>query len=238
MTSPETERRTEYDRWLTRPSLSAVAVRWAMGTLGQWAVNTPLMRLPEHFGLKADQRWLDIGCGRGALLRFIDARVGFDRAPVGLDFSTAALRLAREDAGGAMMSGSGTPGLAQGSATALPFEDESFHLVTCGYVVKHLADAELDAMLAEVRRVLVGGGLALIWEFAPTGSARLDAWNRRVLSAGVRAPHLRSVSTLLAHARAAGYEHVRNAQLRPFLLPPIPRASMLIGKAPEGWRPS
>ncbi|RLT35495.1 MAG: class I SAM-dependent methyltransferase [Chloroflexi bacterium] len=233
MTNPEADRRTEYDRWLTSPGLSSLAVRWAMGTLGQWAVNTPLMRIPEHFDLKPDQRWLDIGCGRGALLRFIDSRVGFDRAPVGLDFSAAALQLAREDA----RDGVG-PELAQGSATALPFEDESFHLVTCGYVVKHLTDTELDAMLVEVRRVLVGGGLALIWEFAPTGSAPLDAWNRFVLSPGVRDPQLRPVRTLLAHARAAGYEHVRNAQLRPFLLPPIPRASMLIGKAPEGWRPS
>ena len=177
MTTPEADRRTEYDRWLTSPGLSSLAVRWAMGTLGQWAVNTPLMRIPEHFDLKPDQRWLDIGCGRGALLRFIDSRVGFDRAPVGLDFSAAALQLAREDA----RDGVG-PELAQGSATALPFEDESFHLVTCGYVVKHLTDTELDAMLVEVRRVLVGGGLALIWEFAPTGSAPLDAWNRFVLS--------------------------------------------------------
>ncbi len=230
---PEAKRRTEYDRWLNRPGLSSLAIRWAMSTAGQWAVNTPLMRIPEHFDLKPDQRWLDIGCGRGALLRFIDSRVRFDRAPVGLDFSAAALRLARADA-----EGRAGPELAQGTATALPFEDESFHLVTCGYLVKHLADAELDAMLVEVRRVLVGGGLALIWEFAPTGSARLDAWNRWVLSRGVGDPQLRPVRTLLAHATAAGYEHVRNAQLRPFLLPPIPRASMLIGKAPAGWRPS
>ena len=97
MLETQSRRREEYDRWLSRPSLSGLAVRWAMGLAGQWAVNTPLMRIPEHFNLKPDQRWLDVGCGRGALLRFIDSRVGFTPAPVGLDFSRAALRLARRD---------------------------------------------------------------------------------------------------------------------------------------------
>ena len=33
----------------------------------------------------------------------------------------------------------------------------------------------------------------------------------------------------------AGFDWVDNAHLRPFLFPPIPRTSVLIGKAPEGW---
>jgi hypothetical protein len=84
--------------------------------------------------------------------------------------------------------------------------------------------------------VLAGGGLALLWEFAPSGSARLDAWNRRVLGPRVHDPVLRSTSTLLKHAERAGFEFWRDAVLRPFFLPPIPRASILVGRAPEGWQ--
>jgi len=230
---PETQRRTEYERAFRGNGIGSMILRWALSTTGQWAVNTPLMRLPEHFNLRPDQRWLDVACGRGSLLRWGASRVGFERAPVGIDFSRAILRLAREDS----LYERTPPGLTQATATALPFRDGSFDLVTCGYMVKHLTDSELTAFFDEVRRVLTGGGLALIWEYAPTGDAGLDAWNSRLLGAEVREPHLRSTRTLLRAAESAGYEFARDARLRPFLLPPIPRASILIGKAPEGWEP-
>jgi ubiquinone/menaquinone biosynthesis C-methylase UbiE len=119
----------------------------------------------------------------------------------------------------------------------LPFAHGAFDVVTCGYMMKHLTDDELQVFLGEVRRVLSPGGVALLWDYAPSGSARLDSWNRNLISAAVRDPHLRSTNTLLHAARAAGYELVRDARLRPFLFPPIPRASIFIGKAPAGWVP-
>jgi ubiquinone/menaquinone biosynthesis C-methylase UbiE len=191
------------------------------------------MRLPENLALKPQQRWLDVGCGRGALLRFLDQRVGFEQTPVGLDFSPAALRLARRDANEA----GHEVGLTCATATALPFHEQTFDLVTCGYLIKHLTDEELDEFLGELRRVLAGGGLALLWEFAPSGSERLDDWNRMWLGANVRHPRLRSTASLLKRAQAAGFEFTRDAMLRPFLLPPMPRASVLLGRAPEGWTP-
>lgn len=201
---------------------------------GQWAVNSPLMKLPENLALRREQRWLDIGCGRGTLLRLVDQRVGFETPPTGVDFSMEALRLARQDA----RQHRHELRLAGGTATALPFQDQSFDLITCGYLIKHLTDAELDRFLGEVRRVLAGGGLALLWEFAPSGSRRLDAWNRRVLGPRVHDPILRSTSTLLEHAEQTGFEFTRDAVLRPFFFPPIPRASILVGRAPEGWQPN
>ena len=229
----EVQREREYERWIRGQGVSSAFIRWAMTAPGQWAVNSPLMRLPENLALRAGQRWLDIGCARGALLRLIDERVGFDRIPVGVDFSPAVLRLARRDAG---RTGRYTA-LACAAATALPFGDQTFDLVTCGYLMKHLTDEELDTFLSEVRRVLAGGGLALLWEFAPSGSGRLDAWNRRWLGASVKDPYLRPTSMLLHHAQTAGFEFTRDAALRPFLFPPIPRASILAGRAPEGWQP-
>jgi len=228
----EVRRGHEYERWIRGPGVSSAFIRWAMTAPGQWAVNSPLMRLPENLAVRASQRWLDVGCGRGTLLRLIGQRVGFDRAPIGVDFSPAALRLARRDA----VRAGHQAALACAAATALPFHDQTFDLITCGYLMKHLTDEELDTFLLEVRRVLAGGGLALLWDFAPSGSDRLDAWNRLWLGAGVSEPHVRSTSTLLKRAKAAGFEFIRDATLRPFLFPPIPRASILIGRAPEGWQ--
>lgn len=200
-----------------------------MGSLGAFFVNSPLFRLPENLHLDSSLRLLDIGCGRGAEMRMLDGRVHFDRPPVGVDFSARALRLAGDD-----QRRSGRPTrLVRAAATALPFADGSFDLVLCGHLLKHLDDSEALTLFREIRRLLAGGGLALLWEFAPTGNRRLDAWNERVLSAGVRRPRLRSTLALLQFAELAGIEFHRDARLRPFLLPPIPRASVLIGRPPE-----
>ena len=204
-------------------------MRWAMGALGAFFVNGPLFRLPENLRLDSSLRLLDIGCGRGAVMRMLDGRVHFDRPPVGVDFSAAALRLAGRDERRA-----GRPArLVRAAATALPFADGSFDLVICGHLLKHLDDGEALALFREIRRLLAEGGLALLWEFAPTGNRRLDVWNERVLSAGVRRPRLRSTLELLQFAKLTGIEFRRDARLRPFLLPPIPRASVLIGRPPD-----
>lgn len=231
--TPEAQRHAEYERWFRSGRVSAAIVKFALGPVGQWAINTPLMKLHTEAALRADQRWLDVGCGRGSLLRTIDGHVHFEQAPVGLDFSHAVLRQARWDALGPRRS----PRFIEGSATGLPFADGTFDFITCGYMIKHLDDEELIAFLAELRRVLAGGGLALIWDYAPTGSALLDRWNRALLGAVVAEPRLRTTGSLMQAARAAGYELVRDGQLRPFIAPPIPRASIFIGKAPEGWHP-
>lgn len=202
-----------------------------MSPAGAFLVNAPVFQLKENLKLEPSMRVLDIGSGTGAALRILDERVQFEHPPVGLDFSAVALARARADARGAVR----PLALAQGAATALPFRDDSFDLVLSGYLAKHLDDAEIQRFVLEVRRVLAPGGLALIWDFAPTGNPRLDAWNKGVLALGVKEPHLRSTLALMALGQLAGFEYIRPAKLRPFLLPPIPRASVLLGKPPEGW---
>jgi ubiquinone/menaquinone biosynthesis C-methylase UbiE len=156
-------------------------------------------------------------------------RVRFDQPPAGIDYSLRALRLAQRDEARA-----GRPlRLSRATATDLPFASGAFDLVLCGHMVKHLGDTELDGFLRETKRVLAVGGLALIWDFAPSGNALLDRWNRRLLSAGVTDLHLRSSQALLQASELAGLEFVREANLRPFLLPPMPRASILLGLPPE-----
>lgn len=230
-------RMREYERWISGRSLSAIGFRWLMGPQALSLVNGPPMRIHQELQLDASARILDIGCGRGALLAAIDEQLHPAAAPIGLDGSRAMLRLAARDQRGSDQSTSLRP-LVQGSALALPFASEAFDLALCGYVAKHLDDAELNALLVEVLRILAPGGLALIWEFGPTGNPRLDAWNARTVSSGVSAPRLRSSETLRRFAERAGFPFVRYADLRPFFLPPIPRASILLGRPPEGFDPT
>ena len=197
----------------------------------------PLMRLHRELQLDRSARILDIGCGRGTVMAAIDEQLQPSTAPLGLDGSRAMLRLAARDQDAPPGADSARP-LVQGNALALPFAADSFSLALCGYVAKHLDDGALNALFVEMLRVLEPGGLGVIWEFGPTGNARLDRWNARVIAPGIGEPRLRSSDTLRGFAERAGFPFVRFADLRPFLLPPIPRASILVGRPPEGFDPS
>ncbi|MBM3138779.1 MAG: class I SAM-dependent methyltransferase [Chloroflexi bacterium] len=222
----------EYERWLSSHAPSAIGFRWLMGSTGQLLTNGPALRLPTALRLDPSTRLLDVGSGRGGLARAIDEQLRPAVPPVAIDYSGTMLRLAARDG---RHDGSRV-GLVRATGTALPFADARFTLVTCGHVAKHLDDRELRALLGEIRRVLEPGGLAVLWEFGPSGNPRLDRWNTATVSLGVRQPRLRSSVTLQHHALAAGFDLARDANLRPFLAPPIPRASVLLGRPPEGWR--
>ena len=216
-----------YNRWLHN-SVSGRLYALLAGPPGLMLVNTPAFKLHEELQLRPDMRLLDVGCGSGALLSLLAARVPFQRPPVGIDLSAAMLAL-HEASGGTGVS------LVEGSGTDLPFADESFDVVTCAHVLKHLDDGSLLRLLSEIRRVLTSGGIAVIWEFSPTRSKRLNTWNEWVITFGVRDCILRSYKQLSLFALEAGFEWVSNAHLRPFIYPPIPRVSVIVGKAPIGW---
>jgi 2-polyprenyl-3-methyl-5-hydroxy-6-metoxy-1,4-benzoquinol methylase len=213
-----------YNRWVKK-SVSGRLYGLLAGPPGLMLVNTPVFNLHNDLQLRPETRLLDVGCGSGALLELLASRVAFERPPVGIDLSTAMLHLNNPE----------RASLVEGSGVQLPFADESFDVVTCAHVVKHLDDPSLLLLLAEIRRVLSFGGIAVLWEFAPTRSRRLNAWNEFVITLGVRDCTLRGFTTLSAYALEAGFEWVSNAHLRPFIYPPIPRASVIMGKAPAGW---
>ena len=91
---------------------------------------------------------LDVGCGTGANLEMLSQ---FGEAE-GVDVSSEALAFCRER---------GLTNVKQGAAEALPYETDSFDLVTGLDVVEHLDD-DL-AGLKEMQRVLRRGGRALLF---------------------------------------------------------------------------
>jgi SAM-dependent methyltransferase len=101
----------------------------------------------------AEQRWLDVGCGRGELLgmaghHFAQA-LGCDPS-VGMISHTDSLHITH-----------------QPSLSELPFEDASVDLVTAVCVYHHVHGAERTLLSREIRRVLAPGGLCCIIEHNP-----------------------------------------------------------------------
>lgn len=107
----------------------------------------------------AHGRVLDLATGTGDFAAAL-ARPG--RTVVGADFCLDMLAGARRKDPGARLSA--------GDALALPFADGAFDAVTIAFGVRNFVD--LPAGLAEMRRILRPGGLAVILEFSqPSGPA-------------------------------------------------------------------
>ncbi len=114
-------------------------------------------RLEQAFevaGVAAGMKVLDVGCGRGEILRHCAER-GADA--YGIDYSAVAVRIASELAGdrqgGAVM---------RADAKLLPFGGGSFDRVLMFDLVEHLQPWELGQALAEARRVLGPQGRLII----------------------------------------------------------------------------
>jgi ubiquinone/menaquinone biosynthesis C-methylase UbiE len=93
--------------------------------------------------LNDETRVLDLGCGRGGVMERLHSRAGL---VVGLDPDWRSLVEHR----------SGAVALSHGVAETLPYEDDSFDLVCCSWVLEHLPAPE--RAFNEVARVLRGGG--------------------------------------------------------------------------------
>ncbi len=228
----------DYDAWMAEAGPVAAAMRFAMGVPGQILVNTAAFRLPEELRIESTWSVLDVGCGRASLARVIAHRASLEQPAVAVDASRGMLLLGSRDQArpNATADGANDVRLVQGDATALPLGDNLFNFVYSGHTFKYFNDEQLRRCMVEVRRVMKPGALFLAWEFAPTTSPLLDRWNRFVLEAGVPFQRLRGYRELRQLAYDVGFDWVQSANLRPFLLPPIPRVSLIMGKAPDGWR--
>ena len=127
--------------------------------------------------LKPGDRVLDFGCGPGTI------SVGLAQAVdpgelYGLDIEESQIEMARA---AAQAGGHANATFHVGDVTALPFEDNYFDAAHCHTVLMHLQDVQ--AALAEVKRVLKPGGLIASRELLasssflePGGPAWEDAW--------------------------------------------------------------
>jgi arsenite methyltransferase len=128
--------------------------------------------LLDNLGLKGDERLLDVGCGRGAVL-MLAARHLPEGSTIGLDlWSTTDQSGNRETATlrNAELEGVATRvQLRTADMRNLPFPDQSFDVVTSSLAIHNIADpAGRDQAVAEIFRVLKSGGTALLADFRHT----------------------------------------------------------------------
>jgi SAM-dependent methyltransferase len=113
----------------------------------------------ERTGLKSAGRFLEVGCGTGAVLSGIVSSASSH----GLDIQFASLEDTRLNAPSAI--------LVQGDALSLPYADECFDIVFCHFLLLWVADP-LGAVLEMNRVASPGGNILALAE--PDYSARLD----------------------------------------------------------------
>lgn len=111
---------------------------------------------------------LDAATGTGELALLMKRMRPATRV-LGVDFAAPMLEIARRKAGERRLEIE----LLEADVLALPFPEGSFGAVTIAYGLRNLAN--LEAGLAELRRVLEPGGLLVIVEFPPP---REDAFGR------------------------------------------------------------
>ncbi len=103
-------------------------------------------------GTRTGDRVLDVACGTGVV-----ARVALERgcAVAGVDLNPGMLAVARSLAPEA--------DFREGSASLLPFADDSFDVAIMQFALMYVPDRQLA--LEEMRRVVVGGGavVAVVW---------------------------------------------------------------------------
>jgi len=119
-----------------------------------------------YLEVKPQQRVIDIGCGRGELVRECN-RLG--AWAIGIDYSPAAVRISHHTAKQGV--------IITASATHLPFRGGTFDKVILIDVVEHLDKSDLCVCLGEINRVLRRGGVLLI-ETPNTWRKLVGWWSR------------------------------------------------------------
>ncbi|MDD2707168.1 MAG: class I SAM-dependent methyltransferase [Verrucomicrobiae bacterium] len=108
---------------------------------GRWRKVADAMA--GHYGLKAGQKVLDVGCGKGFLLFDLTQAVpGLE--VTGLDISEYAIAHSKEEIRSCLKTG---------HANHLPFPDKSFDLVISINTLHNLYCYDLDKALREIERV-------------------------------------------------------------------------------------
>lgn len=153
-----------------------VSDTWQRGSpyeqyVGRWSrrVAPPFL---SWLNIPAGRRWLDVGCGTGALCAAILDRCS-PASTAGVEPSEGFLKTAKENL-------AGRAALHQGSATAIPLGDASVDVVVSGLVLNFVPDQ--PAALKEMARVTADKGTiaAYVWDYAGKMELMRHFWDAAV----------------------------------------------------------
>jgi SAM-dependent methyltransferase len=174
---------------MTAPSSNDV---WAEGDpyeryVGRWS-RLVAVEFVRWLTMPRALRWLDVGCGTGALASAILAAAE-PKQVIAVEPSEGFLALARKHLGDKAT-------LLPGNAAALPLPDASVDVAVSGLVLNFITD--LPEALAEMKRVVKPGGTiaAYVWDYAQGMELMRHFWDAAVslnpqahlLDEGVRFP--------------------------------------------------
>lgn len=129
-------------------------------TAGAWRIWQRAFVRQARIG--PGERVLDVGCGTGDLCLLVAPRVGPDGMVTGVDISEEMLAVGRRKV--AASPWAGRVRLQAGNALALDLPDNSFDVVTSGFMLRNVAD--LDRALREMHRVVRPGGRVILLELS------------------------------------------------------------------------
>ena len=189
-----------------RIDYSKVSDAWERGDpyeqyVGRWSRRVAPLFL-SWLGIPAGRRWLDVGCGPGALCASIlDHCSPF--SVTGVDPSEGFLEKAKEQLAGRAM-------LQCGSASEIPLDDASVDVTVSALVLNFVPNQH--AALSEMARVTVNGGTigAYVWDYAGKMELMRFFWDAAIelnphaaaMDEGVRFPgcHPEALTGLFSNA--------------------------------------
>lgn len=181
---------------------------WQLGNayeryVGRWSRRVAPTFL-SWLAVPAGKRWLDVGCGTGALC----AAIAEHCAPTsitGVEPSAGFLRIARETLAGRVR-------FCPGNAAEIPLEDAAVDVVVSGLVLNFVPDP--GAAFKEITRVAAKGAVfgAYVWDYGGKMELMRYFWDAAValdpdatpLDEGLRFPLCRP-DVLLAQVGSAGF---------------------------------
>lgn len=140
----------------------AIPDPWNQGSpyeryVGRWS-RAVAAHFVKALSIPPGRRWLDVGCGTGALCAAIVGACA-PASVTGVDPSEGFLATARDQLGDRVA-------LRHGNATSIPLDDASVDVVVSGLVINFVPDPA--AALGEMKRVAGRGGTiaAYVWDYA------------------------------------------------------------------------
>jgi SAM-dependent methyltransferase len=136
-----------------------------------WQPVVPTFR--EHFGLKAGDSLLDVGCAKGFMMHDM-AELIPGLVVKGVDISDYAIEHAMPNI---------KPHVQVANARKLPFPDKSFDVVIAVNTVHNLAREECGRALREIQRVSRRGAFVTVDAYRDEAERkRMEAWNLTALT--------------------------------------------------------
>jgi SAM-dependent methyltransferase len=152
------------DRWASGDAYEPYVGRWSRAVARQFVA---------WLGQHSQSRWLDVGCGTGALCSVI-LEAASPSAVVGVDPSSDYLAYARSRIPDARLR------LAIGDAQALPITSRAFDAVVSGLALNFVPDPALA--LSEMARACRPGGIVgvYVWDYAEGMQLMRRFWDAAV----------------------------------------------------------